>query len=155
MVSGRITIQIRPSEKNLWSRTNATCDLVAQAKHVLDVSAHVADRSDAVCKEQRQNKLAASGWLAGAGEVNVHVSEPGDQEFPCGIETSSAARNRGRTRWSERGDPLTRDDQFALFPIDMAQRRFGGRNAVQPDRAVGDLDIHGCLLSDDVSPQES
>ena len=38
---------------------------------------------------------------------------------------------------------LAGDDQFAALAVDMAQRGFGGGDAVQPDRALRQLDIHG------------
>src|SRR6266702_7410259 len=38
---------------------------------------------------------------------------------------------------------LAGDDQFAALAVDMAQHGFGRRNAVQPDLAFGEVDVHG------------
>jgi hypothetical protein len=38
---------------------------------------------------------------------------------------------------------LAGDDQFTALTVDMAQRGFGGGDAVQPDWALLQLDIHG------------
>jgi hypothetical protein len=43
----------------------------------------------------------------------------------------------------EVADALAGDDQFATLAIDMAEHGFGGGNAVQPDRALGKLQVHG------------
>src|SRR5665213_1576053 len=45
---------------------------------------------------------------------------------------------------------LAGNDEFAAFAVDMAQRGFGGGNAVQTDLALGELDVHG-LISFQVS----
>src|SRR6516225_10097784 len=38
---------------------------------------------------------------------------------------------------------LAGDDQLAALAVDMAQHGFGRRNAVEPDLAFGEVDIHG------------
>ena len=43
----------------------------------------------------------------------------------------------------EVADPLAGDDQFAALAVDMAQHGFGGGNAVEADRGLGKLDVHG------------
>ena len=43
----------------------------------------------------------------------------------------------------EAADMLAGDDQFAALAIDMAQHGFGRGNAVQPDLAFGEVDVHG------------
>ena len=46
---------------------------------------------------------------------------------------------------SEVADALAGDDQFAALAIDMAQHGFGGGNAVEADRGLGKLHVHGRL----------
>src|SRR4051794_24617801 len=43
----------------------------------------------------------------------------------------------------EGADMLAGDDQFAALAVDMAQHGFGRGNAVQPDLAFGEVDVHG------------
>src|SRR4030088_1114341 len=43
----------------------------------------------------------------------------------------------------EVADAFAGDDQFATLAIDMAEHGFGGGNSVQPDRALGKLQVHG------------
>ena len=45
----------------------------------------------------------------------------------------------------EVADALAGDDQFAALAIDMAEHGFGGGNAVQADRGLGKLDVHGSV----------
>jgi len=47
----------------------------------------------------------------------------------------------------EVADAFAGDDQFATLAIDTAEHGFGGGNALQPDRALGKLQVHGSVSS--------
>ena len=97
LVGRWIAIEIRPGEKNLRPKANATRDFNTQTGQVFDVTAHIADRSDAVGKKKRNDELTAASGFACAGEVNVHVGKTRDQEFTGSIDDLRATRNSRRT----------------------------------------------------------
>ena len=66
----------------------------------------------------------AEGGLAGA------VPEPGGDALEARLGGQAA-------------DMLAGDDQLAALAVDMAQHGFGRGNAVQPDLAFGEVDVHG------------
>src|SRR5229473_2130288 len=106
LVGRRIAIEIGPGEENLRPKANATRNFNAQTGQVFDVTAHIADSSDAVGEKKRDDELATATGFAGACEVNVHVGKTGDQEFTGSIENLRAPRNSRRAIWSKCGDSL-------------------------------------------------
>ena len=65
----------------------------------LDFAPHIADGRDSIRDEQGNDEFSAAGRLASAGEVQVHVSQSGDQKFPGAIDNVRVSRNcRGTGR---------------------------------------------------------
>jgi len=66
---------------------------------------------------------------------------------PTGWPVATAPEPRGHALEAgfahEIADTFAGDDQFAALAIDMAEHCFGGRDAVQPDRRLGKLHVHG------------
>lgn len=55
----------------------AMLDFMAKLFKRFDIAAHVANRRDPVRQKERKNKFPAAAWFTSAGEMNMHVNEPG------------------------------------------------------------------------------
>ena len=94
-----------------------------------------------------------------AARNSQQVRQPGEGAFAAraqgGAHGGLADRLAGAAAPQPRGhaleaglarevaDPLAGDDQFAALAIDMAEHGFGGGNAIQADRGLGKLHVHG------------
>jgi len=60
---------------------------VAERNKGFEITAHVANAGNAIGEQERKHEFAASVGFAGGGEVDVHVDESGDKNFPCASRT--------------------------------------------------------------------
>ncbi|MHC2159303.1 hypothetical protein ACVL5V_001724 [Bradyrhizobium ottawaense] len=99
----------------------------------------VDDAHAARCRQQVRQ--ASEGALARKAEARPHIGfgegglagavpEPGGDALEARLARQST-------------DMLAGDDQFAALAVDMAQHGLGRGNAVQPDLAFGEVDVHG------------
>ncbi len=92
-------------------------------------------------RNSQQVRKPGKGAFAGRAQSGTHGG------LSRRLAGSAAPQPRGHTLEAGFAHEVTHafagDDQFATFAIDMAEHRFGGGNAVQPDRALGKLHVHG------------
>jgi hypothetical protein len=91
--------------------------------------------------DSEQLRKPGKGAAAGLAQSGAH------RRLADRLARSAAPQSRGHALEAggarEVADAFAGNDQFATLAIDMAEDGFGGGNAVQPDRGLGKLDIHG------------
>jgi hypothetical protein len=92
-------------------------------------------------RDSEQIRQPGEGAFAGRAEGGAHIGFADRLAGAAAPEPGGHALETGLAR--EVADPLAGDDQFAALAIDMAEHGFGGGNAVQADRGLGKLHVHG------------
>src|SRR6266568_4031265 len=139
LIGRRVTVEIRPSEEHLRAQPFLRINLFPQLHQLLDFSSHVADRGDSVRDEKWKDEFSAAARLPRPGQMDMHVTEAGDQEFSGGIDNSRVARNIHRRRGSNRCNFLIFDHDSRIRSwrrIRTIDQRDVGNNERRLDRSI-------------------
>ncbi len=84
-------------------------DLIAPGEQYWNVSAHIADASDAVSDKERQDDLAAAWEPVAESGVHVHVPQSGDEKLPVAVDDVRIFRQRRGGRARDESDSISVD----------------------------------------------
>ena len=113
-------------------------DIALPGEKSIEIAAHVANASNAIGEQQREQNIFAPGGIgANAGKVHMHIPQAGNEEFAVSVDDVGCFIELDSRDRTDRGNSAS-DDDHGLIRLRSSAGSVDDADMLEDERDVSD-----------------